>query len=127
MDPTIKDIPDEQIKQASEYFAAQPTPEIKLQYRGDNITFKTSVETLVYQGDVQRGMPACVICHGPSGIGVGPIPRLAGQQMPYLKAQLHAWKTDNRTGDTNNVMATIAKKLSTDEIDALANYFATMQ
>lgn len=127
MELTIKNIPEEQIKQVSEYFTAQPIPQIKLQYRGDDITFTTPTEKLVYQGDLLRKIPACVTCHGPSGIGVGPIPRLAAQQMPYLKSQLQAWQRNNRTGDVGNVMATIAKKLDAEEIEALANYFSTLQ
>jgi cytochrome c553 len=35
----------------------------------------------------------CSSCHGPGGVSVSPtFPNLAGQQAPYLEAQLHAFR-----------------------------------
>ena len=47
------------------------------------------------EGDFStRGLPACVQCHGPGGLGVGSIfPPLAGQPFKYIEEQLAAWKS----------------------------------
>lgn len=65
----------------------------------------------------------CQDCHGPSGQGYRgfyPIPRLAGQQVEYLKNQLQAFVERRRT---NNIMFNVAHTLSPAMITALATRF----
>ncbi|CAM3925491.1 c-type cytochrome [Rheinheimera salexigens] len=84
-------------------------------------------ERLAYQGDWQRNLPSCVSCHGPEGVGVGELfPRIAGQHADYIQSQLQAWQSGNRKGDTNGLMASVANKLTAEEISAVASYFATV-
>jgi cytochrome c553 len=79
-------------------------------------------------GQAQRGVQGCVNCHGPAGSGLPPVyPKLAGQYATYLEAQLAAWRNGQRTGDTFGVMETIAKRLSDDEIKAVAAYYASIR
>lgn len=79
---------------------------------------------LAIRGRWEADLPACVQCHGPGGVGVGPtFPALAGQSSAYIAAQLHAFKNGTRTGGPMNLMAVIAKKLSEADITAVANYF----
>ncbi|QYJ75922.1 c-type cytochrome [Shewanella sp. FJAT-52076] len=115
------------IAQVADYFAAQAVPSVSIQRRGEQVTFKDSAEQLAYQGDWSRELPACVTCHGPSGIGAGTFPRLAGQQASYLKSQLLAWQAGTRQGDSDSMMANVANKLSAAEIDAIAHYFANLK
>lgn len=115
------------IKVVSDFFAAKPVAEIKLQYRGDKVVIDDIGEKLAYQGDWQRDIPACTSCHGPSGIGAGQFPRLAGQEPTYLKNQLLAWQSGTRKGDVDNMMGSIAKKLTAAEIDALTQYFSAQK
>ncbi|MGE8186233.1 c-type cytochrome [Pseudomonas sp. NPDC086278] len=108
--------------QVAGYFAGQgTTPTLHL--RGEQIE-PTLASQLYYQGDLGRDLPACYSCHGPSAIGTGPFPRLAGQQAAYLKEQLMAWKNRQRSGDPDDMMGNIARKLSTDEIDVLSGYLS---
>ncbi len=115
------------IKVVSDFFASKPVTAIKLQYRGDKVVIDDIGEKLAYQGDWQRDIPACTSCHGPSGIGAGQFPRLAGQEPTYFKNQLLAWQTGTRTGDADNMMGNIAKKLTAAEIDALTQYFSAQK
>jgi len=110
---------------AAAYFAAQGKPPV-LQVRGQNLA-ATPAEKLYYQGDMARDIPACFSCHGPSAIGGGPFPRLAGQQAAYLEAQLHAWRNGERSGDPDGMMAAIAKRLSDKDITTLASYLAAIR
>lgn len=127
MTPMSMTVQGDAIGQVADYFAAQPVPAPTIVTRGSQLTFDSVAETLVYQGDWQRTLPACVTCHGPSGIGGGQFPRLAGQQASYLKSQLEAWQSGTRKGDVDGMMSHIANKLSKDEIAALADYFAKMK
>ena len=77
-------------------------------------------------GGVQAKLAYCEDCHGRSGQGFHgyfPIPRLAGQQTPYLKNQLQAFVGHRRT---NNIMFNVAHSLSPGMIDALATDFRAL-
>ena len=42
--------------------------------------------TIAQQGVPERGVPACVTCHGHHGEGSEIGPRLAGQNVQYIKS-----------------------------------------
>lgn len=84
-------------------------------------------EQLFRAGDIARGVPACMACHGPSGAGnPGPAyPHVAGQQADYVVRRLQEYRTGTTTlSDPHNynIMATVAKQLSDEEINSLASY-----
>ncbi len=81
---------------------------------------------LYREGDAERGIPACMSCHGPDGRGNpgAPYPQLAGQHADYVQQALTAWH-DGDTWGTNKhaqIMPSIAKKLDKDDIAAVASY-----
>jgi cytochrome c553 len=79
-------------------------------------------------GADEREIRACEICHADAGVGLAPsFPYLAGQYTYYTARQLRAWKKGIRRNDPLDVMAEIAKRLSEEEIDALALYFARVR
>lgn len=79
----------------------------------------------IYRGGIaNRGVAACMSCHGPSGAGIPPhFPRLSGQKAAYTKKQMLAFKAGSRAND-GKVMTMIAFKLSEGEIEALSEYMA---
>jgi cytochrome c553 len=84
-------------------------------------------QKLYMGGDVDRGVPACAACHGPSGLGnPGPsYPLLSGQHAQYTAAQLKAYRDGavyGRGDNANAVMAGVARYLTDEEIQALATY-----
>ncbi len=83
-------------------------------------------EALYRGGDPERGIPACMACHGPAGGGNAgaPYPHLAGQYADYVQTVLQAWKDGTTWGDDahSKIMPSIAKRLSSDDIAALATY-----
>ncbi|HEB82653.1 MAG TPA: cytochrome c4 [Gammaproteobacteria bacterium] len=80
-------------------------------------------------GDLQKGIPACQGCHGPTGAGVAGIayPRVGGQYPEYTLAQLKAFKDGSRSNDPKSLMRSIVAKLSADDMEALANYMASIK
>ena len=82
----------------------------------------------IYMGGVATDhLPACMACHGATGLGLAPLfPRLAGQHMTYVIAQLQAFKTKQRSNDPLAIMRTIAAKLSTKQMDEVAAYVRTL-
>jgi len=71
----------------------------------------------------EAGATACVTCHGQGGGGqaAAGFPFLAGLHRDYLIRQLQAFKTGARV---NPVMQPIADALSSEEIEAVAEYYA---
>ena len=80
----------------------------------------------IYRGGVaETGAAACMSCHGPAGQGnpAASYPSLRGQYATYTAAQLRAYASDARKSDgATRIMRDIAKRLSEDEIVAVASY-----
>jgi len=78
------------------------------------------------QGLWRKGVPSCVACHGPGGDGVGAnFPGLSGQHASYIENQFTAWQDGDRQNDPNELMASVAKRLTEEEIKAVAAWFAS--
>lgn len=75
-------------------------------------------------GDIKRGIPACLACHGPRGVGhsLAKYPRISGQHPAYIKGQLLKFRSGERNNDPNGMMRDIAAKLTDAEIELLAQY-----
>ncbi len=83
-------------------------------------------EALARQGDAARRIPACVQCHGQALTGVTPgIPGLLGLPRDYINAQLGAWKTGQRQAHAPDCMASIAERLSLDDVSAVSGWLAS--
>jgi cytochrome c553 len=78
---------------------------------------------IYHQGNRFAGVPPCATCHGPNGEGAANLPRLAGQNELYLENQIRLFNKRERTND-NEVMHTIASKLSELELKAVSEYLS---
>ena len=81
-------------------------------------------------GNLDRGIPSCTGCHGPSGTGNAPagFPMLAGQHAEYLAVQLKNFSIGNRHNDgEGKVMRDIAERMNDNEIQAVASYIAGLR
>ena len=84
-------------------------------------------ERLYRSGDASRNLPACMACHGPSGAGnPGPAyPALSGQMASYVGRRLEEYRAGTTTYSEPKqfqLMASIAKPLTDEEILSLASY-----
>lgn len=81
----------------------------------------------LYQGgDTERGITACIACHGPRGNGMGlaAFPDISGQFPEYIKTQLEMFRSGERNNDPNGMMRDIAKKLTDKDIQILSDYLS---
>jgi cytochrome c553 len=81
----------------------------------------------LYKGGVaDRGVPACIACHGPSGTGnpLAGFPVVSGQHAAYVVNTLKAYAAGTRRSDagSNLMMRDIAALLSEAEMQAVASY-----
>lgn len=83
---------------------------------------------LYFGGDAERGITACVACHGVNGVGMAAaaFPSVAGQNMEYLKGQLEKFRTQTRANDNSAMMRNIAKKLNDEEIKNITQFMSSL-
>ena len=68
----------------------------------------------------------CVQCHGPALLGLQHIPRLAGQQLAYLRTQLRGFKAGTRF-DMDGNMTSAVQALSDADVEILADYLSGLK
>jgi cytochrome c553 len=87
----------------------------------------TEGERIAREGVKDKGVPACLSCHGPAERARNPhFPNLDGQHASYLETQLRAWQKKTRGGGPyRHQMQAVADRLSEGEIAAAAHYFAS--
>ena len=95
--------------------------------QNEGMKFYQVGERLFRGGDVERGIPACMACHGPTGGGnPGPAyPNIGGQQSAYVVQRLQEYRAgDTSIVDSGNfeIMATVAKSLTDEEIQSLGSF-----
>jgi cytochrome c553 len=79
---------------------------------------------VVIYGAPMRGIAPCGSCHGSLDNKIGS-PWLEGQSEAYLKAQLRAFASGQRTNDISQQMRNIARAMTPQEIDEAAAYYAS--
>ncbi len=83
-------------------------------------------EKLYRGGDKDKGIPACMACHGPNGAGnpTANYPALRGQHAKYTSNQLAAYKSGARKTDADRklMMQIIARRLSDEDISNISEY-----
>ena len=80
---------------------------------------------LISKGDKKRLLLACAFCHGKDGLGKKvQSPLLAGQKIEYLTDTLMAYKEGDRINDPAARMQKIARRLTDEEVETLAEYYA---
>lgn len=97
---------------------------------------KDSIQTLIARGsDLYRNgnfvgeVSACIACHGPHGEGNRPaaFPSIKLQHADYLIKTLNDFKSGTRSNNPENMMHMIAKKMTDEEIKAVAYYISMMK
>jgi cytochrome c553 len=81
----------------------------------------------IYRSGIpDRGVPACIACHGPTGRGnpLAAYPALTGQHATYVVNTLRAYSSGARRSDgaVNLMMRDLAALLREDEMQAVASY-----
>jgi thiosulfate dehydrogenase len=113
----------QEISEVSAYYAGlQPVSHAKAPA---DVAVATG-EQLARYGDMPaRGLPPCVQCHGPGGLGVGSVfPPLAGQPYQYIVDQINAWQSGLRSGDPLGLMKQVASLLTAEVVRSVAAYYA---
>lgn len=86
----------------------------------------THGQNLYRGGNADKGIAACIGCHGPSGAGnpAAKFPALGSQQAAYIVKTMKDFRSGARANDSNKMMRDIANRMTDKEIDAVASYIA---
>jgi cytochrome c553 len=119
MSPFSKALTDEEKRDIAAYLATQ-------KQKPGAAKNKDSIELgrKIYRGGIaDKGVAACASCHGANAGGIpAQYPRLAGQHQDYTVAQLEAFKSGARKNSAQ--MSALSKRMTTEEMKAVADYIA---
>jgi cytochrome c553 len=114
---------DQDLKDIAAYFSSRK------RMAGSTSTNRNLVakgEMIFHQGNPDTNLYACANCHGENGKGKSEInnvfPVIGGQTKDYIVKQLKDLRSGDRHNDPAGMMGNIARKLSDEEIDAVAEY-----
>ena len=120
MQRMVRGLPDEELAAAAKYYASQPVPPPAAKSELHDVG-----RFVFLRGNPWAKIPACKACHGESAHGSAQLPRLATQNAAYLERQIREFTQRKRTND-NEVMHSIAERLTALEARAVAEYLATL-
>ncbi len=105
-------------------FYSSMVPNVEVQLTEEDKALAEEGAKIYRGGFAERGISACMSCHGPSGHGIPKnYPRVSAQHKEYLEQSLLAYKKGERKG-YNEIMSSIAFGLSELQIKQLAAYMA---
>ncbi len=122
MSGIAKALSDDEMKNIAAYLDAQPQKPGAAKNK-DTV----DIGKKIYRaGIAEKNVPACASCHGPNGAGIpAQFARIGGQHQDYTASQLTNFRSGARKNSVQ--MSTIAKRLSDDEILAVADYVAGLK
>lgn len=124
MAPNVANLSDQDMLNVAAYFSGQqPKPRM-----AKDAELAAEGQKIYKGGNPGSGVPACASCHGPAGTGI-PVqfPRLANQQAKYVLTQLQNFRSGDRTNDGGKMMQIIARKLTPQEMHAVAEYISGLR
>ncbi|MBN1236949.1 MAG: c-type cytochrome [Gammaproteobacteria bacterium] len=136
MEPVAASLDAESMRRVAAYYAEQPAagaapaePAAPPAARREDEGPLALGRRIATEGFALRGVAPCAYCHGPDPVARNPLfPDLAGQPQRYLARQLEQWTRGGGRGGTEyaEVMYEAARRLEPDEIDAVAQYYASL-
>ena len=132
MYPMVSDLAPQDVADIAAYYATLTPTGLEA-----DPSYWQAGEALYRAGDAKRGIPACAACHGPVGAGnpANGYPAIRAQHSVYASNQLQAYANGTRYQDATDpenvkqyqsrngqMMATIAARLTAEDIRNLASY-----
>ena len=136
---------EEAITEIADYYAAQkiqasppplPDDDEDDEDEDNEDTMSSSPEELIKKGqqlyvsgNLETKVPACSACHAPDAMGnaLAGFPALKNQHATYLVSSLKQYREGDRSNDSTAMMRMAAKRMSTDEINAVSAYLANLK
>lgn len=121
MSPQAMSLSEEDMKDLAVYYESQPAAVQAVA----NVDLIERGEALWRGGSAEKGVAACIACHGPTGQGnpAAGYPMLAGQHAAYTEKTLNDYASGARKSTRRSpVMPMLSERLNAEDIKALASY-----
>ena len=126
MQPYARVLTPAEREQVAAFYASLPVP-VPVDPQASRPDRLALGQNIVEHGNGDSAMPSCSECHGVRGLGVGDFsPGLAGQSAAYIAEQLTTWHDGARRDPKGAFMQAEAARLSRPEIQAVADYLASL-
>jgi cytochrome c553 len=132
MQPVAASLDAQSLRGVAEYYGRADAAGVERAQLRDAAAAQATLEQgrlIAAEGVAARGVAPCAHCHGPEQVAQNPLfPPLAGQPQRYVERQLEQWLRDGGRGGTPyaEVMSKAVKRLSSEEIEAVAAYYASL-
>jgi cytochrome c553 len=121
-------LPDPYLREIAEHFAKLRPPFAASEQTNVDPAVLARGRALATGGDPQKGVPACVACHGTGLTGMNPgIPGLVGLRAAYISGQLTRWRVGERHAAEPDCMKRVATRLTESDVAAVAAWLARQQ
>lgn len=121
MNHLVAYLPDAYLREIADHFSRQRPPFAAREQTAADPAVLARGRSLVAAGDAQKGVPACVACHGVGLTGMNPgVPGLVGLRPSYIAAQLTRWRVGERHAIEPDCMKRVASRLSESDVHAVA-------
>lgn len=125
MQHLLQHLNDDYLRDIAVYFARLDLPHPAAQVQALSAAQRQRAEELAFRGLPERGIPACIACHGEHLAGQVPaVPGLPSLPADYVIAQLGAWRTGSRRATAPDCMADIARRLGDDDVGTVSRWLA---
>lgn len=127
MEPVAAMLSDDMLQRLATHYASLPAGAAEA--AGTEADADGLGAVIARHGLPERGVPACVQCHGPKQAPRADLyPRLAGQYADYLVLQLEAFRKGARGGTPYaHIMRGVAERLTPEQVRAVAAYYAALE
>lgn len=117
MGPRVANLTEQDMRDLAAYYAYLP------RLPGYHPAASGPAPRIVESGAPMRNIAPCASCHGGLDYKTGSA-WLEGQSAVYLRSQLDAFASGARRNDISEQMRNVARRMSPDEIEAAAQYYA---
>jgi len=123
MKAQVMALTEEDFEDIAAYYNAQ-----KMEKQDYDYALAKKGESLYRGGNALTGVAACIACHGPTGRGNpgAGYPSLAGQHAEYTKDALKDYTNTERKAGLNDMMQSLAARLTAEEIEAVSEYIQAL-
>lgn len=117
MYPMVQSLSEQDMINIATYFSQQ-----KISQGETQKNYLARGQQLYRGGDIGKGISACAACHGPSGRGnlLAKFPSVRSQHAAYTVEQLKKFRSGQRSNGA--MMTAIAKRMSDEDMQAVASY-----
>jgi cytochrome c553 len=120
--PFSKELSEDDMANLAVYFSQQ-TPGVATVTRPELLA---AGKKLYLEGNPVSGVPSCDGCHEEDGKGSAKFPSIAAQNVEYTLEEFRRYRSGDRKHGSKQ-MRTIGQRLTPEEIEALAQYMASLK